>query len=149
MENLQTNTSSHGLDHSSIFYEEVNFFNPTSKSSDTQSYKPGEIRLFYDIYSKNIIRITPSEIEIYNKQARVLKKMIKINLTVHEIVSCTIENSLNYLIISFDTLILVLDINTKKKDILEYMLIKQYIEPMKKSLLTDTKNMILKLLLTG
>ena len=108
------------LNHSSIFYEEITFHNAFNQNNETSVYKQSEISLFYDIYSKNIIRITPNEIEIYNKQARILKKMIKINLTVEKIITCTIDNSLQYILIGFENFIFILNLNNRKKEILEF-----------------------------
>ena len=106
--------------HSSIFYEEVTFHNTLSQNNGISDYKQSDIKIIYDIYSKNIIKITPHEIEIYNKQARILKKMIKISLTVDKILVCTLDNSLQYLLIGFENFLFILNLNNRKKEILEF-----------------------------
>jgi len=117
MENKEYKTPTN---HSSIFYEEVNFLNNYNQNNELITYKQSEIRIFYDIYSKNVIRITQNEIEIYNKQGRILKKVIKINLTIEEILTCTLDSSLQYLLIAFENYIFILNVNNRKKEILEF-----------------------------
>lgn len=109
------------IPHSSVFFEEVNFLNSLNNNQTNEiGYNESDIQIFYDSYSKNIVRITPNEIEIYNKQARVLVKMIKITFSQEQILECTIDNSMQYLLLAFPNHILILNLNNKKKEVLPF-----------------------------
>ncbi len=96
---------------SPLIYKKLDF-TAFSTAEKTES-KPVE-KILYDPVSKKIIQFSEENIKIFNRDLSMIKKNMKLKLSVDKINRVSVEKQLRYMLVCMDKIILIINLRTEK-----------------------------------